>query len=324
MMNKKEDLEDHIIAWLTFHPGYLKCSAKRIKSRLKRDFGDVDIKIIQSALKTAKNGLKTPISKPVPSPTMIEVENKPFKRLFFDIETSYNTVASWNVGQKISLGTDNILKERAIICICYKWANEDTVHSLNWERGDDKKMLKAFIKVLDQADEIIGHNSDRYDIRWIRTRCIKHDIPMFPTYQSLDTLKATRGGFRFNSNRLDYLGEFLGLGRKLNTGGFSLWKDIVENNDPIALDGMIEYCKQDVVLLEAVYNKLNPYIKHKTHAGVVMGNDACSCPNCGSKDTVSRGFRYLASGGRNKILQCKACNKKFGITEARFKKLREE
>lgn len=102
------------------------------------------------------------------------------KRLFFDIETSPNIVTSWRIGYNLNISPDNIIHERAIICVCWKWEGEDEVHSLTWDKNqNDKQLLKKFIKVLNSADEIIGHNGDRFDIKWLRTRCIFHDIDMF-------------------------------------------------------------------------------------------------------------------------------------------------
>ena len=42
------------------------------------------------------------------------------KRLFFDIETSPNIVYSWRTGYNLTITTENIITERAIICISYK------------------------------------------------------------------------------------------------------------------------------------------------------------------------------------------------------------
>ena len=44
-----------------------------------------------------------------------------FKRLYLDIETSPNIGMFWESGYKKNISYDNIIKERAIICICYKW-----------------------------------------------------------------------------------------------------------------------------------------------------------------------------------------------------------
>lgn len=322
-MIEKTKAEKYISTWLLEHPGYLKCGPRRIAKRLDIRFGGHTSNIIQSALKMAKNAFKTPNSKSNKATKIVQDEKRVFKRLFFDIETSYNKVASWNIGQKINLGPDNILKERAIICICWKWAHENEVYSLEWDKGDDKRMLKAFMDILNEADEVIGHNGDSYDIKWIRTRCIKNNIPMFPSYQSLDTLKLSRSTFRFNSNKLDYLGQFLDIGRKMDTGGFSLWKAIVEDNDKESMATMVEYCKKDVILLENVYNRLNPYTKHKTHVGVALGENSCSCPNCGGTNIISRGFRYLSTGTKNRVMRCEDCHKGFTLSEAKFKKLEE-
>ena len=66
------------------------------------------------------------------------------KRLFFDIEVSPNIGLFWQPGHKISLDYGNIIQERAVICICYKWQGGKT-QSLTWDKKqDDKEMLKKF------------------------------------------------------------------------------------------------------------------------------------------------------------------------------------
>ena len=140
------------------------------------------------------------------------------RRLFFDIETSPNIGLFWQAGYKKNIDYSNIIQERAIICICYKWEDEKEVHALTWDsRQNDKKMLQDFIKVANQAVELVGHNGDKFDLAWIRTRCVFHRIDMFPKYLTIDTLKVARAKFRFNSNKLDYIAEYLGLGNKIKT-----------------------------------------------------------------------------------------------------------
>lgn len=254
-----------------------------------------------------------------------KIESKPeikpkFKRLFFDIETSPNVVFSWNVGYKLNIPPDNILKERAVICICWKWEGESKVHELHWDNGDDKELLTKFSFILNSADEIIGHNSDNYDVKWVRTRCIYHGIPMFPDYTQIDTLKLAKAGFRFNSNKLDYIGGFLGVGNKMDTGGFSLWKSIILDNDEKAMAKMIKYCKVDVIRLQQIYNKLNVYSKHKTHVGVLMGKNKCSCPNCGSNNYYHQGKVISALGTIKHRMQCKDCHKYYRVSHTEYKK----
>jgi uncharacterized protein YprB with RNaseH-like and TPR domain len=231
------------------------------------------------------------------------------RRLYFDIETSPNVGLFWQAGYKQKIDYSNIIKERAIICICYKWEDEKEVYEVHWDRNqDDKKLLTEFIKVANQADELIGHNGDKFDLPWIRTRCLLHEIEMFPNYTTVDTLKIARNKFRFNSNRLNYIAQYLGIGQKIKTE-FNLWKDIVLNKDADAMDKMIKYCKKDVVLLEKVHKYLSKHVYNKTHFGVIFGSDRGSCPECGSDQLTIAKRRVTATGLKKIQFKCKVCGK---------------
>lgn len=232
------------------------------------------------------------------------------KRLFFDIETSPNIGTFWGAGFKLNIGYENIIKERAIICICYKWEGERKVYSLTWDkRQSDKKILQAFVKVANEAAEIVGHNGDRYDLTWLRTRCLFHNIPLFPSFKTIDTLKVARSKFRFNSNKLDYIAKFLGIGAKISTGGFSLWKNILLKKCEKSLSKMVNYCEGDVILLEKVFKRMSSHIAPKHHYGVEAGKDKTSCPECGSDESKVNQTRISAAGVRRVQLECKSCGK---------------
>jgi len=237
------------------------------------------------------------------------------RRLYFDIEVSANVGLFWQSGYKLQIGTENIIKERAVICICYKWEDDNDVYYLQWDKNQcDKKLLHEFINVANEADELVGHNGDKFDLAWIRTRCLLHKIDMFPTYNTIDTLKIARSKFRFNSNRLDYIGKFLGLGQKNHTN-FDLWKDIMLKNCTKSMNIMIDYCIQDVVLLEKVHKALNNHIPAKTHYGVIFGGDRGSCPECGSDEVIKNNRRVMASGLVKIQMKCKNCGKLHSKTD---------
>jgi DNA polymerase elongation subunit (family B) len=231
------------------------------------------------------------------------------KRLYFDIETAPNIGFFWQSGFKLNIGPQNIIKERAIICICYKWEDSKETFAFSWDSKQcDKKMLQDFIKVLNTADEIVGHNGDKFDLAWVRTRCLYHGIELFPSYVTIDTLKVARSKFKFNSNKLNYIATFLGIGQKIKTD-YDLWKNIVLNKDKSAMVKMIKYCKMDVILLEKVHKALSNHIPAKTHYGVIFGQDKGSCPECGSDDLMKHSRAILTSGTIKIILQCKTCGK---------------
>src|SRR5260221_12903165 len=99
-------------------------------------------------------------TKKKPSLRGLAAYKPPLRRLFLDIETSPNVVYSWRVGYKIALNSENIITERAIICIGYKWQGEP-VQYLTWHNGDDAAMLRRFVPVLESADEVVAHFGDK-------------------------------------------------------------------------------------------------------------------------------------------------------------------
>jgi len=246
------------------------------------------------------------------------------KRLFFDIETSFNIGLFWRAGYKQRIGPEQIIHERKVICISYKWEGEDKVHNLRWdENQDDKKMLKAFIKIMNKADEIIAHNGDKFDIKWLRTRCFYHRISMFPSYKSLDTLKAARKYFNFNSNKLDYIAKFAKVGEKMETGGLQLWIDVILHKDPEALQKMVDYCDQDVIVLESVFNELNNYIENKTNYAIRAGAEKFCCPECASCNSKVSTTNVTTKGVVSKVMKCKDCGKYYKLSIRNYMNLLE-
>ncbi len=211
-------------------------------------------------------------------------KGRPIRRLFYDIETSPNVVLAWKTGYKLTITPESILKERAVISIGYKWAGEKETHVLHWdENQDDKAMLDEFIKVFEQCDEAVGHNLSRFDMPWVRTRCLFHGLPPLPDRKEIDSLRWARSKFYFNSNKLDYIAKFLGLGGKIKTE-YNLWKEVVLNKCPKAMAKMCEYCKYDVILLEKVWARLAEIMPVKTNVAILQGGEAWHCPRTGSTD----------------------------------------
>lgn len=241
------------------------------------------------------------------------------RRLYFDIETSPNIGLFWEAGRKKTIDYENIIKERAVICICYKWEGEKQINSLTWDgRQNDKKMLQEFIKVANSAVELVAHNGDKFDLAWIRTRCLLHKIEMFPSYVTIDTLKVARSKFRFNSNRLNYIAQFLGIGSKIKTE-YGLWKDIVLKNDKKALERMVKYCKKDVQLLEDVFYKISSHVESKVHYGVLsLKSERVDCPHCGSDDHRKVNLRTTTTGMEKRLLQCNTCHNHFTVSKSLY------
>ena len=105
------------------------------------------------------------------------------------------------------------------------------------------------------------------------------------------------------SNRLGDLGEHLGFGGKMPTGGIALWVKCMAG-DKKSWNKMVKYCKRDVLLLEKVYLKLRPYMASHTNLGVYTNRPVCA--KCGSGRTIYRGFS-VTNAGKFRRFQCNKC-----------------
>lgn len=240
------------------------------------------------------------------------------RRLLWDIETSPNVVLAFRAGYDVVINHDAIISERKIICIGYKFEGDKKVTVLRWDKNqDDKAMLIEFLKVANEADELIHHFGDRFDLPWFRTRCLFHGLEPLPVYKTIDTKMWASKYFYFNSNKLDYISKFFGNKGKEKME-FSDWKDIVMNKCKKALDKMCHYCGEDVIELEKVYHKLKFCVKPKTHAGVMAGLDKWTCPRDGSTNVHLSKTKISSAGTKTYQMKCNECGGYFTINATAF------
>jgi len=221
-------------------------------------------------------------------------------RLVFDIEVSPAIYWLWKAGYGINVPTGNLVKEPAVICISYQWEGEKTIHRLQWDaKQNDKAILKKFIPILQEAGTIIGHNSDNFDIKWLRTRCLFHRLPCPPDFVTIDTWKQAKRFFRFQGNGLKYIANFLGLEGKIEPPA-GLWQDVVFKKDKKAMKIMLEYCDRDVDQTMKVYEAFIPYVNTVGHRGSSMQD----CAHCGSSNTKWEKDRISTAGTKKTQFRC--------------------
>jgi hypothetical protein len=227
------------------------------------------------------------------------------KRLFYDIETSFCEGHFWRAGWNQTILPHQIIKYAQIISVSWKWEGLDKVHHLDWglKKQCDKKLVKKFIKELDKADQIVAHNGDRFDIKWIRTRALFHGLEMRNDYKSIDTLKLCKKYLTLPSNKLSEVAKYFNVQQKRDAGGIDTWINIIFNKDKKALEHMHYYCDGDVETLEQVYKKLSPYIKRSFNYSVLKGDEKFKCPECGNLPHYK--YKYTTVAGTvQHHLQC--------------------
>ena len=148
------------------------------------------------------------------------------KILYVDIETAPNTSYTWGKWEQNVL---SFVRESYLICVSYKWEGKKTqVKALpdfptyQTDPYNDKELVKLLYDLFNEADIIIAHNGDKFDIKYANGRFLVHNLYPPTSYRTIDTLKIARQTFKLNSNKLDDLGTVLNLGNKTETGGFKL------------------------------------------------------------------------------------------------------
>lgn len=207
-----------------------------------------------------------------------------------------------------------VIRPRQIISLAWKWLGDEKVQALSLPMFDgykrDKHNNKALIvelhKLFSQADIVVGHNVKRFDDRRSNTDIIKHGLKPPPPHKSVDTLEFARFKFDFNSNKLDDLGEFLGVGRKVKHPGFEMWEKCLDG-DTEAWEMMVRYNKGDVALLERIYLKLRPWMtSHPALKPRENTNKNPPCPLCHARKLQSKGVSISRAGVAPRY-HCQAC-----------------
>lgn len=243
------------------------------------------------------------------------------KILLIDIENAPMNVWTWGLFKQ-NIGINQVNEPSYLLSWSAKWLHEDEIlwdalpeHKRSYKRNkkDDKDITKSIHKLIAEADVIIGHNGDRFDLAKLNAAFIKHDLGPLPPHKTVDTLKTARQYFKFDSNRLDFLGTFLGVGNKIEHEGFPLW-DKCMKGEPDAWERMVEYNMEDVRLLERIYLKLRPYIKNHPNLATFETSDDMHCPNCASTDINRRGF-YHTNVSKFQRYKCNDCRTNFRGTK---------
>lgn len=226
--------------------------------------------------------------------------------LFLDIETAPILSHVWSLWSEAK-SQKMVIRDWHMLCWCAKFeGSREILWSANNTSGDpldDAQACRDLAPILSEADIVVAHNGIKFDLPRINSRFLANKIRPPSPYKIVDTLRIARRKFAFSSNRLGDLGQALGLGGKVATGGFDLWLGCLDGDDK-SWAKMVRYCKRDVVLLEKVYKKIAPYADGLPNRAAYTDEDCCS--RCGSNRLSRQGFQHTAAGRYQRYV-CKSC-----------------
>jgi len=225
-----------------------------------------------------------------------------YRRLFYDIETFPNVVYTWGTYKQNVIA---IKEPWYILSFAYQWEGESKIYFVKAASTDkdDKNICKKLWELFNEADETVAHNGDNFDQKKVNARLIYHKFPPPAPHSQVDTLKVARSYFSFPSNKLTDLATFLGVGKKIDTGGFQLWLDC-KAEIRRAWRLMTKYNKWDVFLLALVYEKLKTWNTQQPNLSLFSGSR--NCPYCSSSNVVKQGTR-ATNRSLKQTYQCKDC-----------------
>lgn len=229
----------------------------------------------------------------------------------FDLEVS--PALGWFYPPTWETGILKIAHRQKLMSFAWQVVGEKKIHALcladmkgySKHPQDDKLLTMELHKVMSQADILLGQNSDNFDIKMANYFFIRNDLEPIPPTKSLDTKKIAKRYFRFANNKLDNLGEELGVGGKTKITQGDIWFDCFMLQDKKAWKLMNIYCKNDVRVTTEIYLKMRGFMRQHPNLARLSG-EFDSCPGCGGYNYRVRAYRYTTAS-RYHQYSCNDC-----------------
>lgn len=193
-----------------------------------------------------------------------DVEKDLPRVLIVDIETKPMTARVWGLfDQNIAL--NQLVDEGGIFSWSAKWIGESEVlyKDVKGNMSKEKQLLTPLWKLMDEADIIIGQNSNKFDIKKLNSKFLEYKLGSPSPYKKVDTLIIAKRHFSFVSNKLEWMSKKFCKLKKLAHSkfpGFMLWDECGKGN-PAAWKEMELYNKMDVQATEELFVVLSEFEK---------------------------------------------------------------
>jgi hypothetical protein len=236
------------------------------------------------------------------------------KVLIFDIETAPMLGYVWGLWEN-NVALNQVHSDWHVLSWSAKWLHDPPTKIMyKDQRGvkdiqDDRKLLQGIWDLLNEADIVITQNGKSFDQKKLNARFILNGFQPPSSFKHIDTKQIASKHFKFTSNKLEYMTDKLCVKYKkikhAKFGGFELWKECLAGN-LAAWKEMERYNKYDVLSLEELYKKLEPW-DNSINFNMYSASLDTEC-NCGSTEFKKNGYKFTAVGKyqRYKCVECGA------------------
>lgn len=211
--------------------------------------------------------------------------------VFIDIETSPNLAHVWGLFKQ-NVGLSQLIDSSRTMCFAAKRRGSKEIMFVQENSPEDNSnVVEEAWQLLDEADIIVHYNGKKFDIPTLNKEFVTYGYPPPSPYKQVDLLSVSKKQFRFPSNKLDYVARALGLSGKVKHIGHELWVKCMAGDEK-AWKEMAKYNKQDVRLLEQVYDQMLPWITNHPNLSLYTDLSSPVCPNCGGSHLIKRGVQH--------------------------------
>lgn len=229
------------------------------------------------------------------------------KILCIDIETTPNLAHVWGLWQQ-NVGLNQLLKASEMMCFAAKWVGDPRMFFYSTHHHGKEEMVLSAWELLNEADVVMHYNGKRFDIPHLNREFLELGLTPPAPYKQIDLLSVTKKQFQSPSNKLAYISKRLGLAGKTEHEGHTLWIKCMAGDEK-AWRKMRVYNKQDVRLLEEMYEILKPWIPSHPNAALFSSNGSeDTCPACGGTSLMPQGYAITATS-KFQRWQCADCGK---------------
>lgn len=219
---------------------------------------------------------------------------------FWDTEFTPNAGYFWGLFDQ-NIAPSFIDETQRMLCFGVKEYKKKTL--VVDERIGRREMLTQLRDELDGVDLLVSWNGAKYDTRMANKEFVQEGITPPSPYKEVDLMRIVKQRFAFASNKLDFVAQQLGVGRKVDTGGFDLWRGVMAGDEK-SWTKMRRYQKGDVDLLEKLFEVLKPWIR-MPHP--VTDREGLVCRNCGGSHLQRRGEARTLQSVYPRY-QCQTCS----------------
>lgn len=248
-----------------------------------------------------------------------EPKKKELVYCYFDLETSFMQGYFFDIWQ-VNIPMSQVTKQSHLLSA--SWAiNDDEPVGIRLtpedvKTGNDLEVVVKLIEAINSCDVAVTFNGKKFDVKKLNTRALYWGLPPVVIPRHIDLMQDAKRLFKFPSNSMQNISQYLGEDGKISTGGSRLWQRCAEFENyevcDAALQEMLDYNLQDINATRDLHKRFMGWSKNTPNIGTitkqVQGKDLKEdtellCVHCGSSDvskimidgTAKQGYTSVSS-----------------------------